>query len=185
MITYTGADQRTSARARPPCRSGSCSTRSTPWRRRGPPGREHVVVRHPLQPFDARNFPAGAGRPFSFDPAALAGARAPAPGRRRRRGSDGRCPRRTAASRRRRADDLVRFLEHPARAFLRQRLAITSDEDDEPADALAVDLDGLQWAVGDRLLPAGWPGRGRTCLEASGAGATCRRAPRRPPAHSS
>src|SRR6202012_786877 len=45
----------------------------------GRPARQHVVVRHPLQPFDPRNFIAGdiAGpEPWSFDGAALAGARA-------------------------------------------------------------------------------------------------------------
>ena len=41
--------------------------------------RDHVVVEHPLQPFDARNFEAGAlapDRTWSFDPVAADGARA-------------------------------------------------------------------------------------------------------------
>src|SRR5205085_1411432 len=53
-------------------------------------------------------------------------------------------------------DDLVRFAERPVRAFLRQRLGITvGDYDDEPQDALPVELDGLaQWHVGRRMLEA-------------------------------
>ena len=42
---------------------------------------DRIVVRHPLQPFDARNFTAGAlgtRGPFSFDRAELAGCRAAA-----------------------------------------------------------------------------------------------------------
>jgi exodeoxyribonuclease V gamma subunit len=51
-------------------------------------------------------------------------------------------------------DDLVRFLQHPVRGFLRQRLDVaTYTGEDEPADALTVELDGLQgWAIGDRVL---------------------------------
>ena len=70
-------------RCRRACRSASCSTPSTRTATApgGGPARDHVVIRHPLQPFDPRNFVAGAlgvARPFSFDPAGLAGARAAA-----------------------------------------------------------------------------------------------------------
>jgi exodeoxyribonuclease V gamma subunit len=59
-------------------------------------------------------------------------------------------------------DDLVAFVEHPVKAYLRQRLRITlPGEDDEVDDALAAGLDALQeWAVGDRLLAAGLRGVG-------------------------
>ena len=41
--------------------------------------------------------------------------------------------------------DLVRFVEHPARAFLRQRLGISvGDYSDEVGDALPVELDALE-----------------------------------------
>ena len=66
-------------------------------------------------------------------------------------------------------DDLRRFLEHPARSFLRQRLNVTHFSDDaDPADALPVELDGLEsWAVGERLLRARLGGRSaRDCQEA-------------------
>ena len=53
-------------------------------------------------------------------------------------------------------DDLVRFVQHPVRAFLRRRLRITlRDISDEVRDELPIELDGLErWAVGQRLLEA-------------------------------
>jgi len=53
-------------------------------------------------------------------------------------------------------DDLVRFVQHPVKAFLRQRLGVAVGEwDDELDDALPVELDGLaRWTIGDRLLAA-------------------------------
>jgi exodeoxyribonuclease V gamma subunit len=52
--------------------------------------------------------------------------------------------------------DLVRFVEHPARAFLGQRLGISvGDYSQEVGDALPVELDALEkWSVGQRLLDA-------------------------------
>lgn len=119
-----------------------------------PGARTGVVVRHPLQPYDVRCF-TGAPPP-SFDPVSLAGARRsvqprePEPARRPLGPPTG--PVALA--------DLVAFVEHPVRAYLRQRLRITlPGEDEEIADALASTLDGLQeWAVGERLLAAGLRG---------------------------
>ena len=52
--------------------------------------------------------------------------------------------------------DLVRFLEHPVRAFLRQRLGVSlRGGADEVQDSLSIELDGLErWGVGQRLLRA-------------------------------
>jgi exodeoxyribonuclease V gamma subunit len=119
-----------------------------------PGGRDDVVTRHPLQPYDVRSFTGTP--PPSFDPVSLAGARrsvqprAPEPERR----PLGPRPGPVAL------DDLVAFVEHPVKAYLRQRLRITlPGEDDEVADALATSLDGLQeWAVGERMLAAGLRG---------------------------
>ena len=51
---------------------------------------------------------------------------------------------------------LLAFWGHPAKGFLRQRLDVaTSSWDEEPDDALPVELDALQdWKVGDRALQA-------------------------------
>ncbi|MCW2666572.1 MAG: Exodeoxyribonuclease gamma chain [Frankiales bacterium] len=112
-----------------------------------------VVRRHPLQPFDPRNF--AAADPFSFDPAAFRGARAgvaarvPEPGR-----MSGPLPARPLGHVE--LADLVAFAVHPAQAFLRQRLGVrVPEEDDQPADALDTDLDPLSaWGVGERMLTA-------------------------------
>ncbi len=50
--------------------------------------------------------------------------------------------------------DLHAFLAHPVRAFLRQRLDVTSPlEAEETLDAIPITLDGLQtWQIGDRML---------------------------------
>src|SRR5581483_2214026 len=47
-----------------------------------------------------------------------------------------------------------RFVQHPVKAFLRQRLGVSlSADNDDASPALPVELDPLeQWAVGDRLL---------------------------------
>ncbi len=110
-----------------------------------------IVTRHPLQPFDSRNFdPDG---PFSYDRAALAGARA---SERKPVASPAFLPKPLPASP---ADDvelsdLIAFVEHPIAAFLRQRLGIRiPDAGDDVSDSLTVELDGLQkWDIGDRML---------------------------------
>jgi exodeoxyribonuclease V gamma subunit len=157
VITYTGADPRTGAEV-PPCVPLGELLDAVDATAAGPDGvtraREHVVVRHPLQPFDPRNFRAGERhRPFSFDPAGLAGARAAS---RPRHPVPPLVPQPlpAVAAAEVELDALTRFLQHPARGFLRQRLEIsTFDDDADPDDALPVALDGLQkWAIGDRVL---------------------------------
>lgn len=159
VITYTGTDPRTGADV-PPCVPLSellDAVDATAAAADGRPGRDHVVTKHPLQPFDPRNFlpgELGTPQPFSFDPSALAGARAA--------GHPRTPPPPLVADRLPIApahesvslDDLIRFFQHPVRGFLRQRLGISTAADEEdPADALTVELDGLSgWAVGDRVL---------------------------------
>ena len=160
VITYTGADERTNARRPPAVPAGELLDVADRTVRTadGRPAREHVVVQHPLQPFDWRNFTAGrlAGDdPWSFDRVTLAGAQALTTGR--------------AASPPFLAeplvlqrspvvqlDDLVRFVQHPVRAFLRGRLGLSlGDYSTDVDDALPVDLDGLEeWDIGQRLLDA-------------------------------
>ena len=80
--------------------------------------------------------------------------------------------------------DLVRFVEHPVRAFLRQRLGISvGDYSDEVADALPVELDaprevGRRPAAarrGDRRRrgPDGDPGRDRRAASSRPASSAC------------
>ncbi|WP_218602240.1 exodeoxyribonuclease V subunit gamma [Pseudonocardia abyssalis] len=151
VVVHSGADERTGARRPPAVPLGELLdvVGARPW----PDG---VVVRHPLQPFDARNFTAGAlgvDRPFSFDRAERAGARAavavkapPAPFL-----ADPLPDRDEPVIA---LDDLVAFAEHPVRAFLKQRVGLSLfTRDDDPDDALPVELDGLeQYRIGSRLL---------------------------------
>jgi exodeoxyribonuclease V gamma subunit len=118
--------------------------------------RERILVRHPLQPFDRRNFVAGEllpDGPWGFDRTSLAGAIAlggtrtePPPF------LVGALPAITAP--RLALEELVSFVERPVRAFMRQRLGIlVSDSEDELEDGLPVDLDGLAlWQIGQRVL---------------------------------
>jgi exodeoxyribonuclease V gamma subunit len=117
-------------------------------------------VRHPLQPFDPRNVTPGAlvpRTPFTFDEAALAGARAAA-GERRPvppflDGPLGPPPPDDVS-----VDDLVDFFckrGGAVQGFLsRQRLDVALAREEEPVDdGLPVEIDSLtQWAVGDRVL---------------------------------
>jgi exodeoxyribonuclease V gamma subunit len=122
------------------------------------PTRERVIVEHPLQPFDPRNFDAGSllpERTWSFDRTALDGARA-LTGRRTEAPPflAGPLPPEEIAVIE--LEQLVRFVQHPVRAFLRRRLGIAgSTRDDDLEDALSIELDALeQWGVGERLLEA-------------------------------
>lgn len=165
VVTCTGADERTGARVPPATPLGELldALDSTVRCMDGGRVRDVVTVRHPLQPFDPRNFGDGALGPgrFSFDTVALAGARAaagplaepsvflPAP-----------LPPPPRAGGDVELDALLRLLEHPARGFLRQRLGVVlARAEEESADAVALGLEPLeQWALGDRLLRAGLAG---------------------------
>jgi exodeoxyribonuclease V gamma subunit len=149
ILTYTGNDERTNA-ARPPAVPVGELLDVI-----GEPG---IVVRHPLQPFDPRNFTRGAlvrDQSWGFDAVTLDGARA-LDGPRRESGPFLAGPLPPRETNLIELDDLVRFVQHPVRAFLRQRLGISlRDLTDEVEDDLPVELDGLgKWGVGQRLLEA-------------------------------
>lgn len=159
VIAYSGRDERTNAPRPPAVPVGELlDVVDATVRVEQGPAREQVVVQHPLQPFDPRNFTAGAlGRPgpWGFDRAALGGARAletasdrvvpfldrplPDPG-----------------------GDLVslelleRFVARPVGAFLRERLGVTPSQTPESSgESIPIELDGLQrWAIGDRFVRA-------------------------------
>ena len=161
VITYDGADERTNTANPPAVPLGElldavdATVRATDGKR----AREHIVVRHPLQPFDPRNFrPGSLGRsgPLSFDTSALGGARALS------------APRVTplpflpsplpamSTTEPVELGRLVSFVEHPVKAFLRQRLGVAlPSSEDELSDVLPVELDALSgWQIGNRMLRA-------------------------------
>ncbi|MFS3127495.1 exodeoxyribonuclease V subunit gamma [Nocardioides sp. Bht2] len=151
VITYSGANEHSGAERPPAVPLGElidAAKQTAP--------EANVVVRHPLQAFDRRNLEPGlvsARRPFSFDRAALAGARV-AEGERRPRGPLLSAPLPARPTREVSLVDLQRFHAHPVREFLRSRLEVTTPLEEEiAADAIPIDLDGLaKWGVGDRLL---------------------------------
>ncbi len=149
VITYTGNDERTNAPRPPavPVTELLDAVEATA----GPDAREAVVTRHPLQPFDPQNF--STDNPWSFDRRMRDGAAA-------LRVATRVSPQLLAAplpphdEKVIALDDLVRFAEHPVKAFLRQRLGVrVSDLPDEISDELTIEADGLaKYALGDRLL---------------------------------
>jgi len=158
VVTYTGANE-FSGQPRPPAvplgelldALDVTATTAT-----GDPVSDMVRIRHPLQPFDPRNLTRGAlvpDHPFSFDRAALAGARAAAGPRVAPPPLlEAPLPPEPAADVS--LDDLLAFFRSPVRGFFRDRLDLALPRDEEPlSDGLPVEIDSLaQWSVGDRVL---------------------------------
>ena len=157
IVTYSGNDERTNAPRPPAVPVGELlDAIDATVRAEDGPARDRVVVRHPLQPFDPRNFTPGriaAGtvelRPRRRSPGR---ARSPARDPSRARSSRRRCRpghRPSSSSTTSCASSSIR-----SRAFLRQRLGISLyAAADEIEDELPVELDGLErWGVGQRLL---------------------------------
>ncbi len=153
IVTYAGKDVRSNAPRPPAVPVGELLDTIE----RTAPGAQ-VVVRHPLQPFDPRNFKPGelgADTPWSFNQVTLDGARAM---EEERLGPQpflaGPLPSKVEPILE--LENLVAFVRHPVRAFLRQRLGFgVANYADEVADALPVELDSLEsWQVGQRLLDA-------------------------------
>ncbi|HEY2429999.1 MAG TPA: exodeoxyribonuclease V subunit gamma, partial [Acidimicrobiales bacterium] len=160
VITYSGRDERTNLPRPPAVPVGELFdvVDRTVRTAGGGAARRQVIVRHPLQPFDPRNFEAGElgeEGPFSFDGVNLEGARAlggtPLPAEPFLAG-----PLPALEVGAVELDDLERFVRHPVGAFLRQRFSISlGDWSTEVEDALPVELDGLErWRVGERILNA-------------------------------
>ena len=157
LVLYSGADPRTGGARPPAVPIGELLDAIDQTVRTGDGSlpRHAVLVRHPLQPFDAGNFAVGPRPPFSFDAAALRGARAAAGERREGTpvypqdalpGSRSAGPVAIA--------DLVRFFQHPVKALLRDRGGLPTWDDRDPiTDELPITLDGLEgWGVGDRMV---------------------------------
>lgn len=155
VITYTGANEFT-GQPRPPAVPLAELLDALDATTPAPVG-EHVVTRHPLQPFDIRNVEPGAvvksepGTPFTFDPTVLRAARA---GRSRRE------PTRFAAEPIPELPltdvslaELTTFFMDPVKGFFRALDYTLPADVDQVEDAISVEVDALQeWGVGDRIL---------------------------------
>jgi exodeoxyribonuclease V gamma subunit len=157
VITYSGNDEHTNA-SRPPSvpvaelLDAIDETVGLPEGEDGP-ARDRVLIRHPLQPFDPRNFGAEGDPPRSFDRHHLAGARALTTAVRAAE-PGWMAPTRPPDWAVLELGELQRFLEHPVQSFVDRRLGFRYPRDEEAgSDTLPVELDSLQqWGVGQRLL---------------------------------
>jgi exodeoxyribonuclease V gamma subunit len=153
VLTYTGAGEHTGA-PRPPAVPLGELLDALAVTADGDASDVHL--HHPLQPFDSRNLTSGVlvpEGPFSFDRAALSGAKAA----RRPRAEVGPLlegPLPALPGEEISLADLKAFFAHPVRSFLRNRLGLaTVLSAEEAADAMPIDLDALEkWGVGDRLV---------------------------------
>jgi exodeoxyribonuclease V gamma subunit len=160
VITYSARDERTNLRRPPAVPLGELldvvdRTARYPEAART---RERLIIEHPLQPFDVRNFDPGAlvqEQTWSFDHVALDGAKAFA-GDRTNPPPFIAAPLRFEREEVIELGDLLRFVQHPVRAFLRRRLGVGgAGRDDDAFDALSIELNALEkWTIGERLLQA-------------------------------
>jgi exodeoxyribonuclease V gamma subunit len=153
VITYTGANEY-SGQPRPPAvplaELLDTLDLSTPVKIR-----EHIVVDHPLQPFDIRNVMPGElvpKVPFSFDPTALRAAQVSS-GERRAHPKFICRPLPPPPAEDVILADLIAFFKDPVKGFFRA-LEFTLPRDvDGVQDAMPVDINSLEeWTVGDRML---------------------------------
>ena len=158
VITYSGHDERSNQPRPPAVPVGELfdvvdhTVRAEAGR-----AREAIVVQHPLQPFDPRNYIPGKlipARPWSFDRLHLEGARAALTQDQRLR------PflEHPLAYEAKTVDvDLLdRFLRDPVKVFLRERLGVSLwDRTREYEDAIPIDPDALaKWGIAERILRA-------------------------------
>ncbi len=158
VITYSGHDERTNT-VKPPSVPLAELLSVVDRTVRIDAGRSIVVV-HPLQAFDPRNFTSGQlvpDRAFSYDESSLPGAVAQA-------GTKSEAPAFLSGSlpdwerkqERVTLADLVRFVEHPVKAFVRTRLGISLEDYNEAlSDDFSLSMDSLaDWAAGERVIEA-------------------------------
>lgn len=168
VVTYGAMHERTNAEL-PPCVPLAELLDTIDATARTADGRDatdEVVVMHPLRAADPANFrtdPAPTGRgperrgPFSYDRVALDGADAAQRPFRQRHPFVARLPAALPPPTMVELAALVRFLEHPSRGYVNDRLGLRfPDAPSAVEDHLPVDLAvGLpEWQVGDRLLRA-------------------------------
>jgi exodeoxyribonuclease V gamma subunit len=172
VVTYSGRDER-SNQPRPPAVPVGELLDVVDHTVRAPNGlaREEIVVHHPLQPFNPRNFEAGklaGGGPWSFDSLHLAGAEA-ALSPRRSLPPFLAVPLPALEANAVELDQMEKFVRHPVKAFLRERLNVSlRSKTREFEDAIPIDLDGLEkWQIADRVLQEQLAGASQdACLDA-------------------
>jgi len=179
IITFEGRDQHLNQRRPPAVPVAELLDVVDKTVRVAPPrqaARDVVVVQHPLQGFDPANFTPGklsVPAPWRFDEVYLEGARAMTG---KRRPGHEFLPERLPplAGAQIQLSSLVRFLEHPVKAFLRERLGYyAADVPEQLSDALPVEMGPLdRWELGDRMLEArlGGADLGTTLLAEQGRG---------------
>lgn len=169
IVTYSGRDELTNAEFPPS--TPIAELRDLVKEMAADTGSTSLVTHHPLQPFSESNFRPGALKvpgPWGFDPAQLDGAitihhrRGPRPVPFLPPSPDAEMFSEIQL------DDLQRFLEHPAREFLRRRLGFVIPARGEiPDDSMPTALDPLsEWKVTDRLLAGLLKGHSIESLEA-------------------
>ena len=154
IVMYSGRDELTNAEYPPAV--PIAELKDTLYDMAGDAGLDRIVTHHPLQPFSEMNFVPGrlgVAGPWGFDPMQVDGAVAI----QRRTGRDAPGPSFPVPG-----DifseiplrDLGRFLEHPARQFIRTRLGFTIPGAGEiPDDTVPAVLNALEeWKVTHRLL---------------------------------
>ena len=154
VITYTGADEHTGL-PRPPA-VPLMELLDALDRTTENPAREHILTKHPLQPFDRKNVIPGKlgvpGKPFTFDPTALAAAQA-ATGKRCEPAEFISCPLPRQPPQDVALADLLDFFKDPVKGFFRALDCTLPWDVDDVADAIPVEIDALQqWTVGERML---------------------------------
>jgi exodeoxyribonuclease V gamma subunit len=167
VVTYSGRDERTN-RVRPPSVPVAELLDTVDQTARPPEGfdrtRDVVLVQHPLQSFDPRNFEPGAlGVPGSwgFSPVDLEGAKAVV-GRKHPSAPFLVSPLPDWQASVIPLESLVGFVKSPVQWFLRERLGVyVNGSRDEVEDRLPLELSALEeWGFGDRLLRALLQGAG-------------------------
>ena len=160
IVTYTGNDERTNARRPPAVPVGELLDVVDRTARAGGEARDRVLVRHPLQPFDPRNF--GGARAVGVRPhdARRRRRRWPATGPSPRRSSPGPLLAARRGGRRARGPGALRAppgARVPAPPPRRHRRRVRR----RGRGRAAVELDGLgRWSVGERMLQRAAGGRG-------------------------
>lgn len=160
VIIFSGRDERTNRRIAPavPVAELLDVVDATVRGRAGSLARSDILVEHPLQAWDGRNFvPGGLHRsePWSYDATSAAGAASAASDRQRHRARRWlETPLPPLEEEVVGLEDIINFLRHPVRAFLLRRFGLRLYYPSTGVDdSIPIELDALaRWEVGERIL---------------------------------